>query len=227
MILNKFRHLNYKYILGELLLIFIGVSLSLYFDNWRTNRKERQKEKELLVLLMESLQRDSVNLSNLIDINRQFYNEMTYLLDSSRLQTEPSGKTTNYLSRLNLYLTYEPDLTAYENIKQEGFGIIADKEIRFEIVRHYQQMNRSKFFTEWQRDNHFLALEPYRFDAFETYNFGIEAIPEDFGNLKRDKKFWRLLSESKRIYGLTTENAVRDKERTIRFIHQIEQSIEK
>ena len=96
MIMNKFftplRQFNYKYIIGELLLIFIGISLSLYFDEWRTNRTERRKEKELLTEEIQAVQRDILQINFLIETNDELYKQMTYLIDTAIFETRPTKK---------------------------------------------------------------------------------------------------------------------------------------
>ena len=33
------RRLNLKYIFGEILLLFIGINLAIWFNNWNTSKK--------------------------------------------------------------------------------------------------------------------------------------------------------------------------------------------
>lgn len=216
------RQFNYKYVIGELLLIFIGISLSLYFDEWRTNRTERKKEKELLTEEIQAIQRDTIQINSLIAMNDELYKQMTYLIDSAILESRPSNKTIKYLSRLNYMPTFTSDPSAFENIKQEGFTIISHTSIKTGMIRYYQEMAKLKFWTEWQRDNHFVDLKSYKTDAFTVYTFGVEAVPEDFDKLKSDNRFWKLLKESRRIYGMTSGNAREKKQIATEFLNQIQ-----
>ena len=47
--------LNWKYALGEVLLIFIGISLAIWFQNWNEDRKTEAKEKVYLKNLLKDL----------------------------------------------------------------------------------------------------------------------------------------------------------------------------
>ncbi|HWA35410.1 MAG TPA: hypothetical protein VG737_14820, partial [Cyclobacteriaceae bacterium] len=146
------------------------------------------------------------------------------LIDSSRNEKTPSSRTIQYLSDLNYYRTFSPDESAYENFKQEGFEIISNQTIKINIVQYYLQMDKLKSFMEWQRDNHFNEFKTYKLEQFAVYTFGVEAIPEDFDKLKANKIFWRLLSESKRVYGLTSGQAKEKREFGIRFLEQLQQT---
>lgn len=226
MILNRLidplRQFNYKYVVGELLLIFVGISLSLYFDEWRTNRTERKKERELLTEEIQAVQRDTLQINLLIEINDELYREMTYLIDTAVFETRPTKKTMKYLSRLNYMATYKPDLSAFENIKQEGFTTISHTSIKAGMIRYYQEMANLEFWTEWQRDNHFIDFKSYKIDAFAVYTFGVEAVPEDFDKLKADKRFWKLLRESRRVYKRTSEIGKEKKRIAIEFLNQVQ-----
>jgi hypothetical protein len=83
MILNRIRkvgNLNWKYAIGEILLIFIGISLSLMFDEWRTSRADRKSEKEVLLLLNESVKNDIEDLKTKITSSDQLLNTLKYFL---------------------------------------------------------------------------------------------------------------------------------------------------
>jgi hypothetical protein len=218
---NPLRQFNYKYVVGELLLIFIGISLSLYFDEWRTNRTERKREMELLTQLTHAVQSDTSRINWMIKINEEYYKQMTYLIDTGRFEIQPTKKTINYLSRIEWFFIFKPDLSAYENIKQEGFTIISDPSIKEDMVHYYQEMADLTFWTEWKRDNHFQEFNSYKFDAFSVFTWDVEAIPEDFDKLKADNKFWKLLRESKRVYGVTSKDAKEKKEIAIQFLNEI------
>jgi len=42
---------NWKYVIGEVTLIFLGISLAIGFQNWNQTRIEGQKEATVLIAL--------------------------------------------------------------------------------------------------------------------------------------------------------------------------------
>lgn len=52
------KKINWKYAFGEILLIFIGITLAITFQNWNENRKQAELEKTVLEQLKVSLQND-------------------------------------------------------------------------------------------------------------------------------------------------------------------------
>lgn len=208
MILNRlasFKRFNYKYVVGEIVLIFIGISLSLYFEQWRANRANREKEKELLGQLMASVERDTAKLSNLIVVNDVINSRVSWLLDSGRFEAHPSERAIRSLAYINVYYTYSPDFSAYENIKHEGLTLISNQSLRLELIRYYDQMADQKAWTESVMDFHFVKqLTPYVIDSFVDYQREFEAVPEDFDALKNDKRFWKLVNRTKMFTYVTS-----------------------
>ncbi|EDP72033.1 hypothetical protein FBALC1_13067 [Flavobacteriales bacterium ALC-1] len=62
----------FKYAIGEIILVVIGILIALQINNWNENRKERIKEKEYLTRLKEDLISDR----NAIELNQDFYQDV-------------------------------------------------------------------------------------------------------------------------------------------------------
>ena len=54
----------FKYAIGEIVLVVIGILIALSINNWNENRTTQKKEKSVLIKLVEDLEIDSTNLSN-------------------------------------------------------------------------------------------------------------------------------------------------------------------
>lgn len=55
-----------KYIF-EVIVIFIGITMSFIFEEWRVSRSDNQKEKEYYSLLLSDLESDSIDLEDIFD----------------------------------------------------------------------------------------------------------------------------------------------------------------
>ena len=74
-----FRHIRYnlmktdktgkyfKYAIGEIVLVVIGILIALQINNWNEKRKEKLIERELLTYTLENLKTDSLSLVGLIN----------------------------------------------------------------------------------------------------------------------------------------------------------------
>jgi hypothetical protein len=62
---NKTRK-YFKYAIGEIVLVVIGILIALQINNWNETKLERKVEKEYIVSLIEDLKTDSTRLSYLV-----------------------------------------------------------------------------------------------------------------------------------------------------------------
>ena len=230
MFLNRFfnplRTVNYKYIISEVLLIFIGISLSLYFDQWRSERSGDQKEKQLLAQLIPAIQRDTAHLNTLIKVNNNIAEKMTYLIDSARLEDRPSKKTILYLAHINYFYPCKPDFSAFENIKHEGISLISNQDLRISMIKYYEQMTQQQEWTQNIIDGHFDLITQYVIDDFVDYQFASEAVPEDFPKLKADKRFCKLIRRTKMFCEITASQMSSKQQLAAKFMDQIQKEID-
>ncbi|MFP4847279.1 DUF6090 family protein [Winogradskyella sp. PE311] len=84
----------FKYAVGEIILVVIGILIALQINNWNENRKERIKEKAYLTRLKEDLISDK----KAIELNKNFYNDVFVAgsLVLSNLEGEADVTTSNW-----------------------------------------------------------------------------------------------------------------------------------
>lgn len=62
------KSLNWKYIFGEILLIFLGINLAIWFNNWNTNQYNAKAKKVAIQKIKEEIN------NNLIELNTSYDN---------------------------------------------------------------------------------------------------------------------------------------------------------
>lgn len=67
---NNFK-LNWKYALGEVLLIFIGISLAIGFQNSNDARKDRKKVNGYLATIADNVASDSLEILRFVQLSEQ------------------------------------------------------------------------------------------------------------------------------------------------------------
>jgi len=63
-----------KYILGEVLLLFIGINLAIWFNNWNTSKKINQDKEVALNKITEEINNNKLEIDSVIINNRQILN---------------------------------------------------------------------------------------------------------------------------------------------------------
>lgn len=54
--------LNWKYVLGEILLIFIGINLAIWFNNWNSSKKTSHDKKIAITKIVEEIENNAQEL---------------------------------------------------------------------------------------------------------------------------------------------------------------------
>lgn len=110
-----------KYAVGEIILVVIGILIALQINNWNDWRKQRVKEKEILIELQNQFK------SNLIQLENKIYQRSLIVRNSKRAlrfmddkQIVSMDTLTTVLSSLILSPTYDPinnEIMTAENLQ--------------------------------------------------------------------------------------------------------------
>jgi len=126
------------YAVGEIILVVIGILIALQINSWKENQKLKSLETETLIELKEALIQDTLVLTTNLEILR------IKNIESSELIAHVEHKKP-YIKRLDTlmmqvyynrgYNTF--NTAAFELLKDRGFGIIKNKDLRKQITKHY------------------------------------------------------------------------------------------
>jgi len=64
------RKLNLKYIVGEILLLFIGINLAIWFNNWNASKKIKGDKKIAVSKIVEEIENNRLKIDSVIFYNR-------------------------------------------------------------------------------------------------------------------------------------------------------------
>lgn len=68
------RKLNLKYIIGEILLLFIGINLAIWFNDWNASKKTNEDKTVALSKIVEEINNNKLEVDSLINNNRNILN---------------------------------------------------------------------------------------------------------------------------------------------------------
>lgn len=135
-----------EYVL-EIIVIIIGITLSLFFNNLKENKAERKEEIKLLESIHENLATDTMILDTrlqTLDIFLHGYEQM--LLPT--IDTFPKDSITLFLDFAATYTKFQGTMVGYEELKQsKSSAIIKNRLLLQKIILHYDQ--KYDLMTEW------------------------------------------------------------------------------
>ncbi len=175
------------YVLGEVLLVVIGILIALQINNWNEWRKDRIKEKEILIELAVTI----TNNIERIDKHNQDAtrnNDSRDIIISLFIEKPPfsdSLKRHFFVSSLG-YEISTLNYGGYEMLKNEGFNILKSAMIRKEIVNLFEIsfMNLSK--EEMEKRSEVYVADVAR---YLIKNFTDRGKPNDYFALLNDQSY--------------------------------------
>ena len=128
----------FKYAIGEIVLVVIGILIALQLNNWNDVRKDRNYEQEILLLINQNLKNDSIALSNEL-----FKAKEANALTDRLIDQVGSG---NYGDSLNIWMgkiisfeIFRSQSSAFEILKSKGLEVISSKELQLELISYYDE----------------------------------------------------------------------------------------
>ena len=213
----------FKYALGEIFLVVVGILIALQINNWNENSKEKETEiiylknikSELITNLIE-LETDYTRLNNHLEATRNVYD---YIQTKPQL-TDSMNKDFFDAVRISYFF---PKTSNYETLKSGGLEKIRLDTLRGLITDIYESGYKRITQKVDTRRNAGRLLFPYYQKNFRTIisnqenptdlnNFSSQiSIPNDYEKLINDPEFETLIIEA--IHGRL--NIKTDFERTI------------
>lgn len=132
----KFKDVLKKY-LSEVIVIFIGISISFWFDEWRDNRKDNESERKYLENMRSNLVQDTLMLHYSLE-NGQALKRSTHLLATFKSDAEIADSIDYHIDNCSSYYGFMPNQTTYEELKQNGHTrLINTDSLKKFILNHY------------------------------------------------------------------------------------------
>ncbi len=134
----------FKYAIGEIVLVVIGILIALSINNWNENRKTKLSQKALIASLIE----DFEYTSN--DINNDELPYLKYLQNDINRFKELSKSKSQLISVDSLRVLassyfrinhFNPNLTTYNEAVSSGkLGLLKNKELMSQFTRFMQYL---------------------------------------------------------------------------------------
>lgn len=191
--------------LGEILLIFVGISLALVFENWNEDRRTRSQERAFVGQILDDLRRTRDELTRddfpALRVQALAHDDIvTSVYGAGPIDTDSLTRSFTRLIAHGSVLY--PQTAAYESLKSTGVDLIEDDSLRMAITGFFELGLERVATAEaalWRSHDQF--LEPYVIEHFEAADsIGTapagrrrSVTPRDLEGLRRDPTFLLIL----------------------------------
>jgi len=136
----------FKYAIGEILLVVIGILIALSINNWNENRKNRIKEKVYITNIQRDLKAQLVILDRATKGELSSYENLSNARNSFHKHNGFVVNTKNLaeISAVNDRFTFNIVDTALDEIKSSGnLDIIQKSEVKDRLLKYYNELRLS------------------------------------------------------------------------------------
>ena len=130
-----------KYIIyatGEILLVMIGILLALQVNNWNEGRKDRMKEKEILLEIRENVHQNSIRLQQEIEEEESVVQSINYILFNLNHQKVYHDSLDFHFLNAGYWPALVIKTSGYETLKSRGIELIRSTELKQAIIDLYE-----------------------------------------------------------------------------------------
>ncbi|MDY8134277.1 DUF6090 family protein [Aquimarina sp. 2201CG5-10] len=128
------------YVIGEVILIVIGILIALKINNWNEQGKKNEEEKALLSGLIQNIDQDIISLKTLRKEDSLYLIANKTLLSAFKIDSIRKNKTFLKLNIIQgaFSSSFNPTQTIFNEMKFSGkIGYISTDSIRNKIQKYY------------------------------------------------------------------------------------------
>ncbi len=183
---------NWKYAVGEVLLIVVGVTIALAGNSWYEDRQKRRDELQVLEQLRQALTVDLAEIESAHAIEVQVFEDVTSLVEHMTSGEPYDSSIVHYFASVRTWAGVQTNSAPYEALKSTGFDLISSDPLRLKLIYYYENQF-PKIRGAYLNDRAFTLdrADPYFYEKFRQDEPG-KFVPDDYQKLRQDKFFWIL-----------------------------------
>ncbi len=158
---------NWRYAVGEVALIVVGVTIALAGTSWYEGRQERRDEVLILQQLRLTLSEDLQDISMTWEITRQRERNITALLSHLESDSPYIAELARNFQSLIGWRVVSIKTAPFEALKVQGYRVISDAIMREKLISFYEDHYRKLVYSNnLDRDFAIEKVQPYFFKNF-------------------------------------------------------------
>lgn len=162
----------FKYAIGEIVLVVVGILIALAINNWNEKSKENKKEATYLKNIQRDLKNQLQSIEDQIEYEKSYIDASFYIMSSFKESSFKKIDTTFFkqLTILQSRKTFVITDPTYTDLLSSGnIDIIKNKEFKDLLIQYYQELelvekiiqNNNSLLVDQQFANYFIKLGYY------------------------------------------------------------------
>ena len=183
----------FKYAIGEIILVVIGILIALQINNWNEAKKTKTKERQVLTEIKSDLNYILIDFDQIIKITNNASMSIKSLIVVFETNQKHHDSLSYFINGTNSYDEVDFKMSGYESLISIGADLIEDPNIRSKVGTFYTStiQDTKGANAEVKMDYHEYMLDYYR--KYFTTIFDKEdkktSMPNDFEALKTNKEY--------------------------------------
>lgn len=214
---------NWRYAVGEMLLIAVGIFIALQASEWQTRKSEHLTELSYLDELRTSLDLDRQRILLGLDRYRDIEGRVEELVQFLQSEAPYSQSMDAYFGAVYGTNAFDLNAAAYESLKSHGLTLISNRDLRSQIAQVYEQTYADIRRAVRTEDSSVLdLLRPYFLKNFKDLVFDKSATPLNYAEVSGSVEFRNLVDYRLQ---LTKQNQIPTFERSAEAISRLIETI--
>ena len=181
----------FRYAIGEIVLVVIGILIALSINNWNEEKKVNIFEKKLLEDLFPFVESNMWQLDMSIKGSERHIKSAEIILTHLENNLPYHDSLDYHFSRAISWNHPTIKNTAYETLKAYGMNTIKNDSLRIKLIIY--ERGWLEIFNSRQHDYYYSTASPILAELFESVVFWGEMKPNDYEELQKSKKFASVL----------------------------------
>jgi hypothetical protein len=202
-LLNEGKTSKYfKYAIGEIVLVVIGILIALQINTWNQEHKERNAEKAMIADLKTSLLNTKTQLEDLTLRYERNLEQVNLVVDHIKSRRPLDDQLKRSLINIESYPEPLFEIGIYENFKINSLHLIQNDSLKTAIIQFYEAQlpSISDKLTNNIESISTTSLIPLNVQNF-SYGDGGKMTPNDYEDLLDNQQYFNAITYMRGIKG--------------------------
>jgi hypothetical protein len=129
----------FKYAIGEIILVVIGILIALQINNWNEGRKEKMAELNILQDIKESISTDIEQLKSRLELTKSDIQSANIILEhiENKLPCHDTLNQHFVILTSTADKAFTPQISAYKVLESKGVDLISNEQLKKDILNLY------------------------------------------------------------------------------------------